>query len=113
MLVFLGKRLLQVIPTLFFVSVIIFGLQQLLPGAPALAMAGEARDPEILEQIRRQYRLDEPVYLQYHYWIGGVLSGNLGESMRLKEPVLTLILQKFPVTLQLALMAIVISLAIG
>ena len=51
--------------------------------------------------------------MQYLYWIGGVLTGNLGESMRLKEPVLTLIAQKFPVTLQLALMAIVISLAIG
>ena len=113
MLLFLGKRLLQLIPTLFFVSVIIFGLQQLLPGDPALAMAGEERDPEVLEQIRSQYRLDQPLHIQYLYWVGGVLTGNLGESMRLKEPVLTLIAQKFPVTLQLALMAIVISLAIG
>jgi len=113
MLVFLAKRLLQLIPTLFIVSVIIFGLQQLLPGDPALAMAGEERDPQVLEQIRRQYRLDQPFYIQYLYWVGGVLSGNLGESMRLKEPVLTLIAQKFPVTLQLALMAIVISLTIG
>src|SRR5262249_49442468 len=113
MLPFLGKRLLQLIPTLFFVSVLIFGLQQLLPGAPALAMAGEERDPAVLEQIRRQYHLDQPLHIQYLYWVGGVLSGNLGESMRLKEPVLTLIAQKFPVTLQLALMAIVISLVIG
>ena len=113
MLLFLGKRLLQLIPTLFIVSLIIFGLQQLLPGDPALAMAGEERDPEVLEQIRRQYRLDQPLHLQYLHWVGGVLSGNLGESMRLKEPVLTLILQKFPVTLQLALMALVISVSIG
>jgi len=113
MLTFLAKRLLQLIPTLFFVSLLIFGLQQLLPGDPALAMAGEERDPQVLEQIRRQYRLDQPFHIQYVYWVAGVLSGNLGESMRLKEPVLTLILQKFPVTLQLALMAIVISLAIG
>jgi peptide/nickel transport system permease protein len=110
---FLGRRLLQLIPTLFFVSIIIFGLQQLLPGDPALAMAGEERDPAVLEQIRQQYRLDRPLHEQYLYWIGGVLSGNLGESMRLKEPVLRLIAQKFPVTLQLALMAIVISLAVG
>ena len=113
MLGFLGKRLLQIVPTLFFVSVIIFGLQQLLPGDPALAMAGEERDPAVLEQIRQQYRLDQPIYVQYVYWVGGVLSGNLGESMRLKEPVLTLIGQKLPVTLQLALMAIVFSLVIG
>jgi peptide/nickel transport system permease protein len=113
MLTFLAKRLLQLIPTLFFVSVIIFSLQQLLPGDPALVMAGEEKDPEVLAQIRKQYRLDDPVPIQYVYWAKGVLSGNLGESMRLKEPVLTLILQKFPVTLQLALMAIVVSLVVG
>src|SRR5215471_17262544 len=113
MLPFLVRRLLQLIPTLFFVSLIIFSLQQLLPGDPALAMAGEERDPAVLEQIRREYRLDQPVFVQYIHWVGGVLSGNLGESMRLKEPVLSLIAQKFPVTLQLALMAIVFSLTIG
>jgi peptide/nickel transport system permease protein len=113
MLLFLGKRLLQLIPTLFFVSVIIFLLQQLLPGDPALAMAGEERDPAVLEQIRKRYRLDQPLATQYIFWVGGVLSGNLGESMRLKEPVGKLIAQKFPVTLQLALMAMVISLTIG
>ena len=113
MMMFLAKRLLQLIPTLFFVSLIIFGLQQLLPGDPALAMAGEERDPAVLEQIRQQYRLDRPLYEQYLYWIGGLFQGNLGESMRLKEPVLRLIQQKFPVTLQLALMAIVISLVVG
>jgi peptide/nickel transport system permease protein len=113
MLFLIGKRLLQLVPTLFFVSVIIFGLQRILPGDPALAMAGEERDPAVLEQIRKQYRLDQPVPLQYAAWIGGVVTGNLGESLRLKEPVFRLITQKFPVTMQLALMAIVISLAIG
>ena len=113
MLPFFGRRLLQLVATLFFVSLIVFGLQQLLPGDPALAMAGEERDPAVLAQIRKQYRLDQPLPVQYVYWISGVLSGNLGESMRLKEPVLTLIAQKFPVTLQLALMAIVIALTIG
>ena len=113
MLICLGKSIVQLIPTLFFVSVIIFSLQQLLPGDPALVMAGEERDPAVLEQIRKQYRLDQPVPIQYVYWVKGVLSGDLGESMRLKEPVLRLIMQKFPVTLQLALMAIVVSLAVG
>jgi peptide/nickel transport system permease protein len=113
MLLFLGRRLVQLLPTLFFVSVIIFSLQQLLPGDPALVMAGEERDPAVLEQIRKQYRLDQPVPIQYVYWVKGVVSGDLGESMRLKEPVLRLILQKFPVTLQLALMAIVVSLTVG
>jgi peptide/nickel transport system permease protein len=110
---FLGKRLLQLIPTLFFVSVIIFLLQQLLPGDPALVMAGEERDPEVIEQIRQQYRLDQPLPVQYLYWVKGVLVGNLGESMRIKVPVRDLILQKLPVTMQLAAMAIVIALTIG
>jgi peptide/nickel transport system permease protein len=113
MLAFLGKRLLQLIPTLFFVTVIIFLLQQLLPGDPALVMAGEEKDPEVIAQIRQQYRLDQPLPIQYVYWLKNVLTGNLGESMRLKEPVATLVAQKFPVTLQLALMALVISLVIG
>ena len=79
MLSLLGKRLLQLIPTLFFVSVIIFSLQQLLPGDPALIMAGEERDPAVIEQIRQQYHLDRPIPVQYLYWVQGVLSGNLGE----------------------------------
>src|SRR5438128_8859503 len=106
MLTFLGKRLLQLIPTLFFVSVIIFSLQQLLPGDPALVMAGEERDPEVIAQIRKQYRLDQPIPVQYVYWVKGVLTGDLGESLRIKVPVRDLILQKLPVTIQLASMAI-------
>src|SRR5438067_362324 len=112
-LTFLGNRLLQLIPTLFFVSLIIFCLQQLLPGDPALVMAGEERDPEVIAQIRRQYRLDQPLPVQYVYWVTGVVSGDLGESMRIKVPVRDLILQKLPVTAQLAAMAIVIALVIG
>src|SRR5215204_1794079 len=113
MLTLIGRRLVQLLPTLFFVSVIIFSLQQLLPGDPALVMAGEERDPAVIEQIRRQYRLDQPIPIQYLYWVKGVLTGDLGESMRLKEPVMKLILQKLPVTLQLATMAMVIALLIG
>jgi peptide/nickel transport system permease protein len=113
MLSFLPRRLLQLIPTLFFVSVIIFLLQQLLPGDPALVMAGEEKDPAVIEQIRQQYRLDQPLPVQYGYWIMGVLQGDLGESMRIKQPVATLIADKLPVTLQLACMAMVFALLIG
>jgi len=113
MLSFLTRRLLQLVPTLFFVSLIIFSLQQLLPGDPALVMAGEERDPEVIEQIRKQYRLDQPLPVQYVYWVKGVVSGDLGESMRIKVKVLDLVTEKFPVTLQLAMMAMLIALSIG
>ena len=88
MLNFLGQRILQLIPTLFFVSVLIFSLQHLLPGDPALVMAGEERDPDVIAQIRAQYRLDQPIPVQYVYWVKGVLSGDFGESLRIKVPVL-------------------------
>src|SRR5437762_14349705 len=113
MLNFLGKRILQLIPTLFFVSILIFSLQQLLPGDPALVMAGEEGDPDVIAQIRQQYRLDQPLPVQYVYWVKGVLSGDFGESLRNKVPVRELIAQKLPVTMQLASMAIAIAVPIG
>ncbi|MGY4435561.1 ABC-type dipeptide/oligopeptide/nickel transport system permease component [Bradyrhizobium sp. F1.13.1] len=113
MLNFLARRIVQIVPTLFFVSLLIFSLQQLLPGDPALVMAGEERDPAAIEQIRHQYRLDQPIPVQYVYWLKGVLSGNFGESLRNKMPVRELIAQKLPVTLQLGSMAMLIALLIG
>lgn len=68
----------QLVPTVIIVSMMIFGLQQLLPGDPATIMAGEERDPEVIEQIRQQYRLDQPIPVQYIYWMKGVLTGDLG-----------------------------------
>jgi peptide/nickel transport system permease protein len=113
MLTFLARRIAQIIPTLIFVSLLIFSLQHLLPGDPALVMAGEERDPAVIEQIRKQYRLDQPIPVQYVYWVKGVLAGDLGESLRVKVPVRALIAEKLPVTLQLASMAIVIAFLIG
>ncbi len=113
MLNFLAKRILQLIPTLFFVSILIFSLQHLLPGDPAQVMAGEEHDPDVIAHIRAQYRLDQPIPVQYFYWVKGVLSGDFGESLRIKVPVRALIAQKLPVTMQLAGMAIVIALLIG
>jgi len=76
-------------------------------------MAGEEKDPAVIEQIRKQYRLDQPLPIQYLYWIGGVLQGDLGESMRINQPVATLIAEKLPVTVQLAAMAMLFALLIG
>jgi peptide/nickel transport system permease protein len=112
-LAFLTQRLLQIIPTLIIVSMLIFGLQQLLPGDPALIMAGEERDPQVLAEIREQYKLDQPIPVQYLYWMKGVLTGNLGESMRLKSSVSSLVVEKLPVTLQLAAMALLIAIGVG
>jgi peptide/nickel transport system permease protein len=109
----LGVRFAQVIPTLLLVSVMVFCLQQLMPGDPALVLAGEERDPEVLEQIRRELKLDQPLVVQYFYWIGNVLQGDLGFSWRIRQPVTELVATKLPVTLQLATMAFIISVCIG
>ena len=113
MFAYLVRRVAQIVPTLVFVSMLIFGLQQLLPGDPAVVLAGEERDPDVVAYLHKKLHLDEPLPMRYLYWIGGVLHGDLGESLRMQKPVLALILEKLPVTLELACVAIVIALAIG
>ena len=113
MFTFLVRRIATIIPTLIFVSVLIFALQQLLPGDPAVILAGEERDPNVVAYLHEKLHLDEPFPVRYYYWISGVLHGDLGESLRLQRPVLALILEKLPVTIELASFAIVIALLIG
>lgn len=110
---YLIKRLATIVPTLLFVSMLIFGLQQLLPGDPAKVLAGEEQDPTVIAYLRTKLHLDEPLPVRYAYWVGGVLQGDLGESIRNQQPVLDLIRQKLPVTIQLATMAMGIALVIG
>ena len=105
--------MLQVIPTLLLVSILVFCLQQLMPGDPALVLAGEERDPAVLAAIRTELWLDRSLPIQYLHWIGGVLQGDLGFSWRIRQPVIQLVTTKLPVTLQLGLMAFVISVSIG
>jgi peptide/nickel transport system permease protein len=110
----LGTRVLQVIPTILLVSVLVFALQQLMPGDPAVVLAGEERgDPVVLAQIRSELWLDRSLPVQYLHWIGGVFRGDLGFSWRIRQPVSELILTKLPVTLQLGGMAFLIALCIG
>lgn len=111
--VYIGKRLLVAIPTLLIISIFVFSLQKLLPGDPVLAMAGEERDPATIEFLREKYRLNNPVPLQYINWLGGVVTGDFGISLRTNQPVLELIGQKLPVTIQLAVMAMFFAMVIG
>ena len=110
---FILRRLGAIVPTLFFVSVMIFGLQQLLPGDPAIAMAGEERDPNVIAYLRGKFHLDDPLPVRYGYWLEGLVHGDLGESVRIQRPVTSLILEKLPVTLELAGIAMAFALVIG
>ncbi|WJY21531.1 ABC transporter permease [Fontisubflavum oceani] len=113
MLAFIGRRILIAIPTIILISVFVFTLQHLLPGDPILVLAGEERDPEVIEFLREKYRLNDPIPIQYLAWVGNALQGDLGISLRTNQPVLELIGEKLPVTLQLATMALIIAMVIG
>jgi peptide/nickel transport system permease protein len=110
---FILQRLALLVPTLILVSMLVFGLQQLLPGDPALALAGEQQDPEVIAFIRHRYHLDQPLPVRYLLWMGGVLHGDLGESIRIQRPVLELVEEKFPVTAELTVLAMLVALGIG
>jgi peptide/nickel transport system permease protein len=113
MLRFIGRRLLVMLPTLVLVSIFVFALQQLLPGDPVEAMAGEERDPQVIEYLRAKYRLDQPIPVQYAYWLGSILQGDFGQSIRTQLPIGEMILQKLPITIQLAVMAMLVAILIG
>lgn len=113
MLRIIANRVLVAIPTLVLVSMMIFGLQKMLPGDPVLAMAGEDQNPQVIAMLRAKYHLDEPVPAQYALWIKDLLRGDLGASIRTDVPVTTLIAQKLPVTLQLAVMGMILAIGIG
>jgi peptide/nickel transport system permease protein len=110
---YVARRIVVLVPTLFVVSVLIFSLQQLLPGDAALAIAGEERDEAAVAAIRARYHLDKPAPVQYAIWLGKVLRGDFGESLRNRLPVRELLASKLPVTLELALCSMVIALLIG
>jgi len=110
---YLARRLATILPTLFFVTLLIFGLQQLLPGDPAIVLAGEDRDPAAVAHLREKLHLDEPFAVRYGIWVAGVVKGDLGESLRIQKPVTELILEKLPVTVELAVLAMLVALAIG
>lgn len=113
MLKLILRRMIVAIPTLILVSMIVFMLQKILPGDPVLTLAGEERDPAVLDYLRDKYRLNDPLPMQYAAWAGQVLQGDLGKSLRTDVPVTTLIAQKLPVTLQLAAMAMFFALLVG
>lgn len=113
MLRFLADRLLAAIPTLILITIIVFGLQQLLPGDVALVLAGDERDPAAIEEIRELYGLNDPLPVQYFHWFTDLLQGDFGRSLRTGAPVGPMIAQKLPVTLELAALALLFSIAIG
>jgi len=107
------RRSLTVVPVLLGVSVLVFSFVHMIPGDPALTMLGERATPEKVAEVRARLGLDRPIWRQYVLYFGNVLHGDLGVSVVRGDPVTTDLLRRFPATVELALAAIVLAIAIG
>jgi peptide/nickel transport system permease protein len=110
MVKYLIRRLVLTLVTLLIVTFLIFGLMRLIPGDPAQLIGGEGqRSTEQLQAIRQQLRLDKPWYTEYFHWAGRVLRGDLGRSYFTNKPVTETVAQALPVSIELALMAMIVA----
>jgi peptide/nickel transport system permease protein len=113
MLPHLARKLAQMLPVAFFVTVIVFALTNLLPGDPTVTILGEQATPEQRAAVRIEYGLDQPAPLRYVTWLGRVVQGDFGRSLRTREDVGQMLAARIPVTLELGLISILIAIAIG
>ena len=107
------RRLLLLVFVVFGVTVITFIISHMIPGDPARLMAGERATPEIVDNMRRQLGLDRPLYEQYLRYLGNLLQGDLGTSIRTRRPVTDDLIIFFPATIELAIAALSLSIALG
>ncbi|MDH6257409.1 ABC transporter permease [Bradyrhizobium sp. BR13661] len=113
MLMFVARRLLGILPVLLAVSLLTFLIASLLPGDLAFVILGDQATPENVAALRHDLGLDQPLWWRYLSWLGHVVQGDLGRSFRTGQTVLQAVSERFPVSLQLMLMAEFIGLLIG
>lgn len=113
MFIFLIRRLFQIVPVLLGVTLMVFFIMQMVPGDPAVLVAGEGATDEQVEAIRKDLGLDQPIFVQYLQYVGNVVTGDLGESIRTSRPVLDEIMVRLPITIELAFWSIVITIVLG
>ena len=113
MIAFILRRLLQLLPVLLIASTGIWAMIYAVPGSPVAAMVGENATPEQIQAVTVRLGLDRPVHVQYVAWLGSALQGDFGLSIQNREPVLNLIGQRIPATLQLGLAATLVGLLLG
>ncbi|MCW2499412.1 MAG: binding-protein-dependent transport system inner rane component [Frankiales bacterium] len=113
MLKFVVRRLLLLVPILVGLSILVFAWVRALPGGPEAALLGERATPERVAQVRHEFGLDRPLYEQYASYIGKVVQGDFGQSIKTTRPVLDDIQTKFPATIELALAALLFAVLLG
>ncbi len=115
MIIFLAKRILLAVPTLLVASFLIFSLVHIAPGDPIQVMLGDFQDPELVARLRHELGLDLPFLQQYLHWLGNILRGDLGISVTVNRgsSVADLIARRFAVTVELAILSLLIALLIA
>lgn len=113
MIRYILRRLLHLVPVLFVVTAVIFSITLLLPGDPTLAILGDQANQQDRALLREKLGLDRPVPLQYATWLGHVLTGDFGRSLRTQEPVAEMLRSRVPVTLELTITSIALATLIG
>src|SRR5215831_17631300 len=113
MIDFLVRRALISVVTLIVISLIVFTGVRMIPGDPARVMGGTDADPAGLEEIRQKYGLNDPIVVQYLRWLGLAVRGDLGESIRTRESVVWTVARKLPITIELAVLSMLIALGIA
>ncbi|MGH9233918.1 MAG: ABC transporter permease [Acidimicrobiales bacterium] len=113
MLRFTARRLLSSIPVLFGILLATFVIARVIPGDPCQAALQERATPDACADFNERYGFNDPMIVQFGGYVGDVLSGDLGESIRLRQPVTDLLVERLPVTLQLSLAALLIAVVVG
>ncbi|CAG9609589.1 nickel ABC transporter permease [Pseudoneobacillus rhizosphaerae] len=113
MLMFIIRRLVQTVPVIIGVTFVVFFIMQLVPGDPAVLLAGEGASKDTIEAIREQLGLNRPLYVQYFDYLMNLANGDFGVSLKNSQPVLDEILVRLPITLELALFSILITIVLG
>jgi ABC-type dipeptide/oligopeptide/nickel transport system permease component len=113
MIRYVSLRLLFAVPALWLIITMVFLLAHIVPGDPVEQMLGEGARIEDVQQLRHAMGLDLPVASQYAHYLAEIVRGDLGESLRFHEPVLRVVLSHYPATIELAVVALLISVAIG
>jgi ABC-type dipeptide/oligopeptide/nickel transport system permease component len=110
---FLIRRLLLTVPVLFGVATLVFSLIHLVPGDPVQVMLGESASPADVAEMRGRLGLDRPLVVQYAAFLKGVVTADLGTSLRTSQPVTATILERMPATVELAAAAILVALLVA
>jgi peptide/nickel transport system permease protein len=107
------KRLIEIVPTVFMITLVVFVMMQSVPGDPVVALLGDAYTEEDAVKVREAYGLDRPMLVQYFIWLGKLVQGDWGTSILSGRPVLEDVLVRLPVTLELVVLSMVVALAIA